>query len=291
MGSPYVGQVGWMNPITGQDGSLTIDHIHSEGFITGVQGWEIRKDGSAEFNDVLLRGELNVVNGNSSILIQNDIYGGFPGIFLQPDATLYNAGVLGASAGVDPDTATLQLSSPSDLSAPGASSADLFLRSGYTGKNSQATFDVDVLEAFGGFIFEGAAKTASVTANSGAVVPGGNLDVVTTTIAALAGCTYEIKGVWHGVGFVTPVAFPGNLLTMRLTRNGTQIASKRILGQNSALTQEGGAISIPDTPGAGNFTYALSILHEAGSTAASVHTVATANSPSNVSVRGFSANI
>lgn len=37
-------------------GALTIGQILSPNFITGVSGWEIRKDGSAEFNNLVIRG-------------------------------------------------------------------------------------------------------------------------------------------------------------------------------------------------------------------------------------------
>ena len=323
MGSPYVGQVGWMNPVVGDEGNLTIDKIQSPGFISGVQGWQIRKDGGAEFNDitargtlqsanfvagvsgwqlnqagnaelndVIARGEFDIINGNAQIIIKNDsvFLPGFPGIFLYPDVTTFDFGLLVAGV-LDADTAYTQLASPQDLTDAGAHPAELFLNSGTTAKRAIATMNTDIFQVFAGFAFEGLADENRLNGNSAAITPGNALDIVTVTIGAEAGCTYEIRVTHRGVGFVTPVAFPGNRCQVRITRNGTQIASNQILGGNTTLTQEGGGYTICDTPGAGTFTYAFNVLHDAASTAASVHTVAAADSPCVISVRGFNANI
>lgn len=45
-----------------KNGQLTIGQIFSPDFITGVSGWEIRKDGTAEFNDLVIRGTFNGTN-------------------------------------------------------------------------------------------------------------------------------------------------------------------------------------------------------------------------------------
>lgn len=51
------------NPIVG--GTVLIrPAIKSPNFITGVSGWSINKEGSAEFNDVVIRGSVNI-GGNS----------------------------------------------------------------------------------------------------------------------------------------------------------------------------------------------------------------------------------
>lgn len=51
------------NPIVGGT-TLIRPAIHSPDFVTGVSGWSINKDGSAEFNDVVIRGG-SVVGGTS----------------------------------------------------------------------------------------------------------------------------------------------------------------------------------------------------------------------------------
>ena len=47
---------GFNNPIIGGGGGLVYPSIHSPNFITGVSGWTINKDGSAEFNNLTVRG-------------------------------------------------------------------------------------------------------------------------------------------------------------------------------------------------------------------------------------------
>lgn len=47
---------GFSNPIVGGDGALVIPSIHSPNFVHGVSGWSINKNGSAEFQDVILPG-------------------------------------------------------------------------------------------------------------------------------------------------------------------------------------------------------------------------------------------
>jgi hypothetical protein len=44
------------NPIIGGGGSLVYPSIHSPNFIHNIGGWSIKKDGSAEFNNLTLRG-------------------------------------------------------------------------------------------------------------------------------------------------------------------------------------------------------------------------------------------
>jgi hypothetical protein len=316
-------QVGWTNPITGQDGQLVIDHIRSSDYLPGVSGWNLDKNGDAEFNNLtargtlesnnyvpgvsgwqlnqagnaeinalIARGSLTIVNGTSQMVLENDVSpGGGPGIVFNPDTGLYEDGIIYASGGLDPNTANLSVITPFDSAQAGAVSAALFLNSGYTGKRTLATIDAEIFQVFAGFAFEGLADSNKLTSNSAAIVPGTALDIVTVTIGAEAGCEYEISVTHRGVGFVTPVAFPGNRCQVRIMRNGAQIASNQILAGNTTLTQEGGGYLIHDTPGAGTFTYAFNILHDAASTAASVHSVAAADSPCEISVRGFNANI
>lgn len=53
------------NPVVGgEGGELVRDSIKSRNFQTGVSGWIIRRDGSAEFNNVLIRGGL-IVTGDA----------------------------------------------------------------------------------------------------------------------------------------------------------------------------------------------------------------------------------
>jgi hypothetical protein len=58
------------NPVVTNTGTLIKEAIRSPDFVAGVSGWSINRDGSAEFNDVTLRGSLDV--------------GGIPGIWIGP---------------------------------------------------------------------------------------------------------------------------------------------------------------------------------------------------------------
>jgi hypothetical protein len=46
---------GFSNPLVGGGGGLVYPSIHSPGFVTGVTGWSINKNGTAEFNSLIIR--------------------------------------------------------------------------------------------------------------------------------------------------------------------------------------------------------------------------------------------
>lgn len=50
---------GFNDPVAGGGGTLVRPSLHSPGYSPGVQGWSINKDGSAEFNNLALRGTFN----------------------------------------------------------------------------------------------------------------------------------------------------------------------------------------------------------------------------------------
>jgi hypothetical protein len=54
------------NPITGGQGTLVRPQIKSPDYIPGVSGWIIRADGTAEFNNVTVRGEVLVTDPDGS---------------------------------------------------------------------------------------------------------------------------------------------------------------------------------------------------------------------------------
>lgn len=56
------------NPITGGQGALIRPAVKSPNFVTGVSGWTIRRDGSAEFNNVVIR---NSIQAGGAILLYN----------------------------------------------------------------------------------------------------------------------------------------------------------------------------------------------------------------------------
>lgn len=48
------------NPVVGASGTLIRPAVKSPDFTSGIKGWTIRRDGSAEFNNVVIRGGLTV---------------------------------------------------------------------------------------------------------------------------------------------------------------------------------------------------------------------------------------
>lgn len=59
--------------ILGGDDTLIRDKIKSEGFVSGSTGWQVERDGTAEFNDVTSRGEVIVGDeATKYISISND---------------------------------------------------------------------------------------------------------------------------------------------------------------------------------------------------------------------------
>src|SRR6516165_8478641 len=77
---------GFANPIIGGGGTLVYPAIHSPNYAPGTSGWTVRKDGSAEFSNVTIRGGL----------IQ-----GAPGLYYAGTPALGNlaASVTGSSGG------------------------------------------------------------------------------------------------------------------------------------------------------------------------------------------------
>jgi hypothetical protein len=57
------------DPIVGANDTLIRNAIQSEGFQTGVSGWRIERDGDAEFNDVDVRGTVDVGTTNGHVII------------------------------------------------------------------------------------------------------------------------------------------------------------------------------------------------------------------------------
>jgi hypothetical protein len=51
---------GFSNPVAGGGGTLIRTNVHSPNFVSGASGWSIDQDGSAEFNNVIIRGTLTL---------------------------------------------------------------------------------------------------------------------------------------------------------------------------------------------------------------------------------------
>lgn len=76
------------NPIIGGSGALVYPSIHSPGFASGLIGWSIRKDGSAEFNNITIRGA-TIESGHGGVFV----YDGVPMLGNSPILTIVSPGV------------------------------------------------------------------------------------------------------------------------------------------------------------------------------------------------------
>lgn len=59
------------NPLFAADGTLAVDSISSPSYQTGVTGWTINKDGTAEFNSLTVRGKIIVQSNPQGIFVYN----------------------------------------------------------------------------------------------------------------------------------------------------------------------------------------------------------------------------
>lgn len=64
---------GFSNPIAGGGGALIRPNLHSDDYVTGVSGWSINKDGTAEFNGILIRGTIILGNGTTNTIILDNV--------------------------------------------------------------------------------------------------------------------------------------------------------------------------------------------------------------------------
>ena len=64
------------NPIASGSGGLILPSIHSPGYVHGNTGWSINRDGSAEFNDLDVRGMLTIENADEGVFV----YSGTPAL-------------------------------------------------------------------------------------------------------------------------------------------------------------------------------------------------------------------
>ncbi|MBG0819131.1 hypothetical protein [Planomonospora sp. ID82291] len=70
----------FQNAVVGGGGELVREAIHSRSYVPGISGWTINRDGSAEFNDVTVRGDLIIGTPPSppNAYILGEVLGGVP---------------------------------------------------------------------------------------------------------------------------------------------------------------------------------------------------------------------
>ena len=105
------------NPIIGGNDTLVRQAMQSEGFESGVAGWRIERDGDAEFNNVVVRGELDVT-GTDGSYVRAVAQGGHADVLLNPQTVpgyTWDPAAITAdvdAGGVGTDNPSLRITSP-----------------------------------------------------------------------------------------------------------------------------------------------------------------------------------
>jgi hypothetical protein len=119
---------GFANAIIGGAEALIRKAMRSPNYVPGTAGWTVNKDGSAEFNDVSVRGEADVGTATRYVKIYvapSPISG--PVVAFNVDSSVFADGFIEAVYGSTTDYAALFLSSPE---GPGQDASQLTLTSG-----------------------------------------------------------------------------------------------------------------------------------------------------------------
>lgn len=124
---------------------LTREAIQSEDFVTGVSGWRIAKNGDAEFNDVVMRGDIWVgVAPNPQIHIHTVAGHGDIDFWTNHVSEVWPGGINAEILPIVPDALTTVIFCPTTLAGGQA-----FLRCGYVLPPSDYTFidgEADVVQ-------------------------------------------------------------------------------------------------------------------------------------------------
>ena len=178
----------WDDPIAAADGSLVYPQIKSPNYVAGVSGWSIARDGSAEFNDVQVRGSLRITGSvnNSYLLAYSD--SGLPAIEFQPgDTGIYQppvAGVIYASTNGN-DYVDVTITSPTLTAAYDAAYINL--------QGESPTFGTAVVnlapavEIFGDLVVDGVGNRRYIETTSQSVTN-------STTLVDVPGATFNLAG-------------------------------------------------------------------------------------------------
>lgn len=126
------------NPIIGGNDTLVRQAMQSEGFVSGSDGWRIARAGDAEFNNVVVRGELDVTGSDGS-QVRAVASGGHADVLWTPQTTpgrpwtpakatcdvdIYGSGTQNPSLAISSPAQTGSLSSPSQIYLDGPGQTD-----------------------------------------------------------------------------------------------------------------------------------------------------------------------
>lgn len=171
---------GFSNPIAAGDGTLLVDAIKSPNYVLGASGWSINADGTAEFNDVTVRGDFEVVMLPSGAYMKMIPLAFAPGLVWNPAPALFNVdGSLTVERNILGTKAKTRIQTAADA---GTVLPEISIESGATGT------------ADGGVIVISAA-TVSLSATKQTWVP-----VWTSTGVAPAFGNANVNAVWWDYG-------------------------------------------------------------------------------------------
>lgn len=169
------------DPILGSGGTLIREAIKSPDYDQGVAGWTINADGSAEFNNVVVRGDLVTGPDEAGLYYVDTWVSGSSG----PGGASEGVGLLGPDPGTDGTRAYLYLTQayPSPTIPPSFQSyAELFADNVVTIRANQYAEVVADLDLYGDLFLPGQAEAGiyadndlrlEAFAGSLVVVPGG----------------------------------------------------------------------------------------------------------------------
>lgn len=175
---------GFSNPIIGGGGTLVYPSIHSPGFQHLIQGWAINKDGSAEFNNLEIRGQFS---GLDFVLNENGLFfygqaapalvqsaGGSNGNLVLPsNSTWFTSAFTATRAG---DTILFITATYSTQANTGAVSAALNISGAALTRIAHISFNATGSNVFGWLDVWASYDT-----------PGGDTEITVTMPAGLAG--------------------------------------------------------------------------------------------------------
>lgn len=140
---------GFAHDVAGGNGNLVVTSVQSPNFVHGVSGWQISKNGNAEFNQVQARGQVFVA-GNNGSEIAITLNSGLPVIFLIPQSAAHlttNPELFSASFNPGAANEFMEVVLSSGKSGGNDDAAlQLF------GESADATQQAQAILEFGGFI-------------------------------------------------------------------------------------------------------------------------------------------
>lgn len=164
---------GFQHDIAGGDGNLVITSVQSPDFVHGVSGWQISRNGNAEFNNVQARGQFFLAGANGSE-IAIILSGNAPIIELVPQSVTHmTVSPEIFSVSTNPGTAAETMFTTVTSGKSGNDDAALQLFS----EAANASTAAEAILEFGGFV--AFTLTRAALSIAGAVQPGNGSGVGT----------------------------------------------------------------------------------------------------------------